>query len=216
MASESSASGCPGLRVASIFAATDGFPERERIDVIPQGVFCDLCRAILVAAPTIPAQQGKEGPEPVPCGFSHETLMDNPLLSASEHPAQHRVFTVPVKVCAGLSERPRLSLEYRPRKEVAGYASRRNQWIRCELQNGRVLVGAFTYGTSDEFNLQYRAFGQEKDQILGTHRSRVRSRPPVRNLSGLEIAGIAGLVVITAPITIPVVSLMGVSGQCPD
>jgi len=53
---------------------------------------------ILVAAPTIPAQQGEEGPKPLPYGFSHETLMDNPLLSDSEHPAQYRASTVPAKV----------------------------------------------------------------------------------------------------------------------
>jgi hypothetical protein len=75
-------------------------------------VFFAICEgAILLAAPTIPAQQGEQGSEPLPYGFSHEMLMDNPLLSASEHPAQYRAFTVPAKVWAGLSERPRLSLD---------------------------------------------------------------------------------------------------------
>jgi hypothetical protein len=46
------------------------------INVIPQGNFCDLAGAILVAAPTIPVQQGEEGPKPLLYGFSHETLMD--------------------------------------------------------------------------------------------------------------------------------------------
>jgi hypothetical protein len=80
------------------FAATDGFL-RGSESMSYHKVFFAICAgAILVAAPTIPAQQGEEGPKPLPYGFSHETLMDNPLLSASEHPAQHRAFTVPANL----------------------------------------------------------------------------------------------------------------------
>jgi hypothetical protein len=180
-------------------------------------VFAICAGAILVAAPSIPAQQGEQGLEPVPYRFSHETLVDNPLLSSREHPAQHRAFTVPAKVWAGLSGRPRRSLEYRSRKAIAEYASQRNQWIRCELQNGRVLVGTCTYCTSDEFNLQYGAFGERRikyAELIAVPRPVPATGEKL--VRGLEIAGIVGLVVITAPITIPVLSLMCVSGQCVD
>lgn len=135
--------------------------------------------------------------------------------SALREQSTHKV--LPAKFFAGLAQHPRPNLVARAKAAVSGYQKRRGQYVRCELQDGRVLVGFVARASDKSFVLQtgfmagktieYSALVSEPKPVAATGKKIVR---------GAEITGAITLVVVLMPIILPVYAIACVSGNCPD
>jgi hypothetical protein len=104
-------------------------------------------------------------------------------LKGSQRP-QKRHYQLPPAFSAGLNSHPRRPLEFRVREAAIDYAKRRGQYVRCQLTNGRVVVGTVDGTDGEAFSLRAQKF-----------------------VPGAAIAGMVVVVVILLPILIPILSL---------
>jgi hypothetical protein len=100
-------------------------------------------------------------------------------------------FELPGLFFAGPRKHPRSLLESHAREVILSYRKHQNQYLRCKMQSGRVLVGKVSYAGADSFFLQtglaarqrssYSALTAEPQPVFALDR---------RLLHGVEIAGI--------------------------
>jgi hypothetical protein len=163
------------------------------------------------------AQQVGQILEPLPHSLPNNALADNPLLAARATSSTIRKSKLDANFFAGLSNHSRPNFEHRIRIAVSRYARQRKQYIRCELLDGRVLVGTVGQTSSDEFGLnigvittkwiKYSELASEPRPVEASGQKFVR---------GMEIFGMFAVVIITAPIVIPLVTISCATGSCPD
>ena len=140
-----------------------------------------------------------------------------PLYPDSEPLAQSQRVVLSPAVFAGLTQHPRPNLEARVKLAVSGFENHRGQYVRCQLQDGRVVVGTVVdirdnnfvlrTGVIAEKTIEYSAMASEPKPVAGTGQKIVR---------GAEFTGMIAVAVVLTPIFIPVFLVACISGNCPD
>src|SRR5258708_1815855 len=153
----------------------------------------------------------------LPSSLPSDHLRDTPLYSDSELPAQFRRVILSPTVFAGLTQHPRPNLAARAKLAVSEYEKHCGQYVRCETQDGRVIVGFVANASDKSFVLQtgfiaektieYSALAAGPKPVAATGKKIVR---------GAEITGAITLVVVLLPIILPIYLFACVSGNCPD
>jgi len=153
----------------------------------------------------------------LPSSLPSDRLRNTPLYPDSELPAQTAHKNLPAEFFAGLTQHPRLSLASRVKRSLSGYENRRRQYVRCELKDGRVLVGTVVYardnyfvprtGAAAEKDIEYSQMASEPQPVAGTGQKIKRDA---------EITGMVTVAVVLAPIVIPILLVACVFGTCVD
>lgn len=153
----------------------------------------------------------------LPYQLSDEELRNLVLFSEGNLRPQERHYQLPPEFSARLNSRPRRPLESRVREAATDYAKHPGQYVRCQLTNGRVVVGTVDGTDGETFSLRTGVFNFRSIKY-----SEVVSEPqPVNGagqkfVRGAAIAGMVVVVVILLPILIPIFSLACLSGSCVD
>ena len=176
-----------------------------------------FCVVVILWAPRVHAQQIDVSLEPLPSTLSREAFANSGILLADKLRLQAMSFELPSLFFAGLRKHPRSLLESHAREVILSYRKHQNQYLRCKMQSGRVLVGKVSYAGADSFFLQtglaarqrisYSALTAEPQPVFALDR---------RLLRGLEIAGIVAAVIVVIPIALPVCAIACARGSCPD
>ncbi len=180
-------------------------------------VLLGFCVVFLLWALGAHAQQIDVSLEPLPSTLSSGALANSGILLGDNLRLQPASFKLPRLFFAGLLRHPRSQLESHLREVVFGYREHKNQYLRCKLQNGRVVVGTVSYAGADYFFLQtglaarqrisYAALTSEPQAVFALDR---------RLLRGLEITGILAAAIVVIPIVLPVYAIACASGSCQD
>jgi hypothetical protein len=176
-----------------------------------------FCVVVILRAPGVHAQQIDVSLEPLPSALSGEAFANSGILLGDKLRLQAMSFELPSLFFTGLPKHPRSLLESRVREVILSYRKHKNQYLRCKMQSGRVLVGTVSYRGADSFFLQtglaarqrisYSALTAEPQPVFALER---------RLLRGVETAGIVAAVVVVIPIALPVYAIACAVGSCPD
>jgi len=117
-------------------------------------VLLGLCVAVILWAPGVHAQQIDVSLEPPPSTLSSEALANSGILLEYKLRVPAPPFESPRSFFAGLRKHPRSLLESHVREVILSYRKHKNQYLRCKLRSGRVLVGTVSHAGADSFFLQ--------------------------------------------------------------
>lgn len=180
-------------------------------------VLLGFCVVVILWAPGVHAQQIDVSLEPLPSTLSREAFANTGILLGDKLRLQAMSFELPSLFFAGLRKHSRSLLESHARKVILSYRRHQNQYLRCKMQSGRVLVGTVRYAGADSFFLQaglvsrlrisYSALTAEPQSVFALER---------RLLRGVEIAGMVVAVIVVIPIALPVCAIACAGGSCPD
>jgi hypothetical protein len=189
-------------------------------DSMPGHVLCvvlGFCVVVILWAPGVHAQQIGVSLEPLPSTLSSGALANSGILLEYKLRVPATSLELRKLFFAGLRKHPRSQMESHVREVIFDYRKHKNQYLRCKLQSGRVVVGTVSYADADSFFLRtglaarqrisYAALACEPQPVLAFERRLVR---------GLEITGMVAAVIVVIPILLPVYTVACARGSCPD
>jgi hypothetical protein len=186
---------------------------------MPGPVLCVLlffC-AVTFRVPAVHAQEIDPSFGTLPTTLSSEAFANSGILLGDKLRVSAASLELPELFLAGLRKHPRSQLESQVREVIFGYRKHKNQYLRCKLQSGRVLVGTVSYAGADSFFLRtgltagqrvsYAALASEPQPVFALER---------RLLRGVEISGIVAAAIVLVPIVLPVYAIVCARGSCQD
>jgi len=180
-------------------------------------VLLGFCAVVILWAPEAHAQQIDALLEPLPSTLPSEALANSGMLLGDKLRAPASSFELPRLFFAGLRKHPRSRLESQVREVIFGYRKHKNQYLRCKLQSGRVVVGTVSYAGADYFFLQTGLAARQRISYaaLASHPQPVFALDR-RLFRGLEITGIVAAAIVVIPIVLPVYAIACATGSCSD
>jgi hypothetical protein len=147
---------------------------------------------------------------------SADQMDGNKTLAESGPAAQKETTQLPAGVFAGLSEHPRTPLVTRAKATIETISKKGNsQYVRCQLDDGKILIGPITSQNDEDFELQtgvyswktvrYSELASLPQPVAGSKEKFVR---------GAGTTGAIILVILALPFLLPYYAIACAGGSC--
>jgi hypothetical protein len=181
--------------------------------------------AVLLAVPLCKGQAERRAtvsldltPVPAPMWSSRMVPASFSLIDSRQEPPTAKPTTVLSEdFFYGLEAHPRPNLEARAKLSIETFRTKRKQYVRIRLKNGKVITGPVEWARDDDFTLGTGLFAEESIKYAD-----MASEPePVaaagqKFVRGLQITGMVVVVIVIAPLVLPILAIACATGTCVD